>query len=62
MLGTTLELYRAVVTLNGKSSNIFFEDYESFKNYAEMMCKAHSGEEGFGICSHGWCDLKVEAC
>ena len=61
MLGTTLQLYRVEVTLNGETSNIFFEDKKSFNDYVEIMCKTHSEDE-FEICSHGWYDLKVEAC
>ena len=61
MLGKTISLYRAEVTLNGKTSNIFFEDKESFNDYVEMMCVAHKEDE-FEICSHSYYDLQVVGC
>ena len=61
MLNQTLNLYRVEVTLNGTTSNIYFEDYEQFKNYADMMCKLHS-EDDFEICSYGYYDMKVVGC
>lgn len=32
MLGTTIQLYRAEVRLNGGTTNIYFEDHNAFKN------------------------------
>ena len=61
MLGKTLNLYRAEVTLNGETSNIYFENHHKFDEYVKMFCKEHKGDD-FEICSYGYCDLQVVGC
>lgn len=67
MLGKNLQLYRAEIVFNGETSNIFFEDYNRFDEYASLMCK-HWGSASeseivdFKIVAHGWVDMTVTGC
>lgn len=61
MLNTTLNLYRAEITINGKTTNMFFDDHEQFQECVKMICAMHKDDD-FEICSHGWYDMKVVGC
>ena len=61
MLGKTISLYRAEVTLNGDTHSVYFESYKAFQDYVDMMCVSHKDDD-FEICSHGYYDLQVIGC
>lgn len=45
MVGTTIELVRLEVTVNGKTENMFFESYDKLYEWQEVMYK-HYTQQG----------------
>lgn len=61
MVGTTLDLVRLEVTVDGKTENMFFESYEKLYEWQAVMSKHYKeqGKENYEFCLHGTYQMDV---
>lgn len=61
MVGTTIELVRLEVTVEGKTENVFFESYEKLYEWQEVMYKHYDaqGIKNYEFCLHGVYQMDV---